>query len=383
MYFNGTKCSFLLCCCFLSLSLTAQTIPTPIATESGSCEGSPVFLYANPDTTAPTITYSWTGPNGFTSNLQNPTIPLAATADAGYYYVTDMIGSTVSSKDSVYVSIFNTTPASVSIAASPGNAVCQGTNVTFTATTITGGATPTYQWMKGSAPVVGAVSATWSTPTLVNGDQIYCILNSSVVCPTPSPTNSNIITMEVLNNSPLVYIAASAGPTVAYDSTVTYTSVIYNAGPGALYQWYLNGIAVVGATNPTYTTPPVTGFDTVSLNVTSVMACAIPTFGTSNTSVVHIHTTGLSNITPSLENVELFPNPSNGSFTLKGDLQNTGAVSIDIQNAIGQTIYSDNIIAPDTQFNKTIDLSGAASGIYLLHMTQSGESKIVRLSVQH
>ena len=30
-------------------------------------------------------TYSWTGPNGFTSSLQNPTIPNASLIHAGFY----------------------------------------------------------------------------------------------------------------------------------------------------------------------------------------------------------------------------------------------------------------------------------------------------------
>lgn len=34
------------------------------------------------------LTYKWTGPNGFTSNLQNPTIPNATAVNAGTYYCT-------------------------------------------------------------------------------------------------------------------------------------------------------------------------------------------------------------------------------------------------------------------------------------------------------
>lgn len=39
------------------------------------------------------VTYSWTGPNGFTSNLQNPTIPNATTANAGEYTVRAISGT--------------------------------------------------------------------------------------------------------------------------------------------------------------------------------------------------------------------------------------------------------------------------------------------------
>ncbi|MFI5195459.1 MAG: T9SS type A sorting domain-containing protein [Chitinophagales bacterium] len=356
--------------------------PTPSSSVNGHCVGSAIYLFANPDTTAGGITYSWSGPLGFSSTLQNPVIPIGSTANAGYYYVTDVVAGCPSGIDSVYVTVSNTTPVSIAITVSPGDTVCQGTNVTFTATTSTGGATPTYQWVNGSTPVVGAIYSTWSTPTLINGNRIYCILNSSLNCPSPTPANSNVITMDLINNSPLVYISASAGPSVPPGSPVTFSSIAYNAGPGALYQWSLNSTNVPGATNATYTLPSVTSYDTVSLIVTSIMACATPNFAKS-TLVVHAHTVSVANVTATFDNLELFPNPNNGSFTLKGDLQNTNTVSIDILNTLGQVVYGGKITTPGTQLNKTIDLCNLPNGIYLLHIYREGESKMLRFSVQH
>ena len=366
----------------VSIIVNATIPPTPSDSSSGHCVGSPIYLFSNPNTIATGITYSWTGPAGFTSVSQNPIIPIAALTNAGYYYVTDVVAGCPSSKDSVYVNVNPTTPVSIAITVSPNDTVCQGTNVTFTATTSTGGATPTYQWVNSATPVVGAIYSTWSSPTLVNGDAIYCILNSSLNCPSPVPATSNVITLNVINNSPLVYISASAGPSVTSGSPVTFTSVIFNAGPGALYQWSLNGTNIPGATNATYTLPSVTSYDTVSLIVTSIMACAIPNFAKS-TLIVHAHTVSVANVTASFDNLELFPNPNNGSFTLKGDLQNTNTISIEILNTLGQVMYSDKIASPGTKLNKTIDLYNIPNGIYMLHIYQEGESKMLRFSVQH
>ena len=47
--------------------------------------------------------YSWTGPNGFTSNLQNPTIPNATLADAGTYSVEVDGGTCIATTDVVVV----------------------------------------------------------------------------------------------------------------------------------------------------------------------------------------------------------------------------------------------------------------------------------------
>ena len=73
-------------------SLTVNATPaTPVAGNNG-----PICIYATLNLTASTIpgaTYSWTGPNGFTSSLQNPSILYATSAAAGSYFVTATIGS--------------------------------------------------------------------------------------------------------------------------------------------------------------------------------------------------------------------------------------------------------------------------------------------------
>jgi len=68
-----------------STTITAQDNATITATvNSPVCEGSDIMLTA----TDGTGTYSWTGPDGFTSTDQNPIIPNSTTAMAGTYTVT-------------------------------------------------------------------------------------------------------------------------------------------------------------------------------------------------------------------------------------------------------------------------------------------------------
>ena len=59
---------------------------TVIVAGTDACIGSTISLSATPTPTGGTFT--WTGPNGFTSTLQNPTIPNAQTVNAGTYSVT-------------------------------------------------------------------------------------------------------------------------------------------------------------------------------------------------------------------------------------------------------------------------------------------------------
>ena len=66
-----------------AVTATVNTIPTPTATGDTKCVGSTLSLNSTGGGT-----YSWTGPSGFTNNIQNPTIANAQTTHAGIYTVT-------------------------------------------------------------------------------------------------------------------------------------------------------------------------------------------------------------------------------------------------------------------------------------------------------
>src|SRR4030095_15456611 len=71
----------------------APAVPaTPTAANNG-----PLCVGATLNLTTPLVagaTYSWTGPGGFTSAVQNPTIPGVTVANAGTYNVTVTITAT-------------------------------------------------------------------------------------------------------------------------------------------------------------------------------------------------------------------------------------------------------------------------------------------------
>ena len=128
-----------------------------------------------------------------------------------------------------------TLPVSVSIAAS-ANPICAGTDVTFTATPANGG-TPSYQWYLNGNPV-GTDSSTYSNSSLAGGDQVYCVMTSSLTCITGSPATSNTITMTVNTNSTApTSISASTNP-ICPDSSTTLTVNGGSLGTGASWQWY-------------------------------------------------------------------------------------------------------------------------------------------------
>src|ERR1019366_2800661 len=88
---------------------TVNAVPAkPTASNTGPyCAGGTISL------STPTVsgaTYSWTGPNGFTSGLQNPTISNATAVNAGTYSVTVTVAGCTSAPGTTNV-VVNAGPA--------------------------------------------------------------------------------------------------------------------------------------------------------------------------------------------------------------------------------------------------------------------------------
>ncbi len=358
--------------------------PAPVAYASSlNCNNGSIYLYA--DTAASTVTgsYSWSGPAGFTSNTQFADVTPATAANAGVYSVVDTIDGCPSPAATVTVTVTPNTPVSVNISVAPNDTVCGGTSVSFTAMAVNGGVSPAFQWMNGAAPVVGAITGSWSSASLTDGAMISCVLTSNALCPFPAAANSNTIKMNVITNEPLAYIFANPGISVNPGDSIVFTSAVYNVGAGATYQWQLNSVDIGGATNATYTKLNVTTFDTISLVVTSTMACVTSNFAISNKLVAHPNT-AVNNIVGALQNVDLFPNPNSGSFHITGDLSGLGVneVTLTVLNPLGQVILSNTAKLQGGKLNSNIEAGNLAAGIYLLQINADGAGKAIRFTVQ-
>jgi gliding motility-associated-like protein len=79
-----------------SVPIAFPTVDNPI------CEGDTIFLFSN---TVNGANYNWTGPNGFTSSLQNPFILNSAFSNEGNYTLVIESGSCLSSPESVFADI--------------------------------------------------------------------------------------------------------------------------------------------------------------------------------------------------------------------------------------------------------------------------------------
>jgi gliding motility-associated-like protein len=198
-------------------TVVISPIPTTIAgSNSAICAGEDLLLTAS--STTGTETYSWTGPNGFTSTDQNPTITAATTAADGNYIVT-VTENGCSSTDNTTV-VINAQPTTV---AGSNSAICEGDDLFITASSTTG--TETYSW---TGP--NSFTSTNQNPSILAATSaasgIYSVTITDNGCTFTTTTDVTVISITSAS-------ASSNTPVCVGDDLELYTPTV----GGATYSW--------------------------------------------------------------------------------------------------------------------------------------------------
>ncbi len=170
---------------------TCTIVPSlmPTASVNGTvCAGATINFTASITGTA-TPTYSWSGPNTFTSNIQNPSITNASAIHVGTYTLTINNGGNIETATTQVNSVVN---LSITAVSTQTNILCVGETATLTAN----GAS-TYTWNPGgngtTIVVSPTVTSTYSvTGVDVNGCEANTVLTQSVsICTSINNISSN------------------------------------------------------------------------------------------------------------------------------------------------------------------------------------------------
>jgi len=169
---------------------------------------------------------------------------------------------------------------SVSIVAD-ATTFCAGTNVTFTATPVNGGSSPSYQWQVNGGSV-GTNSPTFATTALSNGDQVTVVMTSNATpCTSANPVMSNAITVTV-NPNP-------ATPTITPTPAQVCAGSTGNTADGpagaTTYAWSIVNGTITSATNIQNITYTAGASGTVDLTLVVTNASGCSATNTSNVTV--------------------------------------------------------------------------------------------------
>ena len=356
------------------LNLAASTAGTYTVTYSvgGPC---PSTSTQRVTITAPaTATFSYASNPYCVSGATNPTATLATGATAGIFSSTTGLtieattgAITLSSSTPGTYTVTNTVPASGGCAA-----VMATSTVTITATP-----TATFRYASavncegaGIVPATLATGATAGTFSSTTGLTINAT-TGAVDLATSTPG-----TYTVTNTVAAAGGCAAAAATVAFTVTArparplltatytgTTTTLTSNAATGN--QFFLNGVAITGATGQTYVingTPAQLGSYTVV--TTSAQGCA------SLPSTVLVVTSSMKPLAGST--LHIYPNPTpDGRFNVELVGYNK-PVELHVYNALGQVVYSTTLKAMAGTTVQLIDLTQLSSGVYVLRAKTGG-----------
>jgi len=378
-----------------------------VAAPSPVCAGATETLAGN---AIGASTYLWSGPGGYTSTLQSSTFTTTA-ASSGTYTFAAYNGAGCGTEATTIVSV---SPTPVATVTASGNVVfCPGGNVVLTGPAGTG---YTYQWYDSGAAISGETNDTYmatgngSITVLVTGPNGCSDLSSpiatAVLPPSPpiSPAGTadlcigGTVTLSVatggvttgvtyqwlIDGAPLpgatgtTYTTGSSGtynvvlsvPGCDDTSTSTVVTVYpppnpvisWNAGTGLLsvsssyatYQWFLNSVAIPGATSYILNPPDI---GTYRVTVADPHGC-------SNFSAAYI-LNALSVNEIAVPEVEIYPNPAASTL----HITSTVKVRAVISSIEGKKI-TDQPAATD------IDVSSRAQGLYLITLYNEAGDRI-------
>jgi len=207
----------------------------------------------------------------------------------------------------------------------------------------------TYQWSGGSSSTNDSTYATTGgaytlaiTDACGSGSETITLTMNDV--PVPSFTSTlSYLTATFTNTS-----ATGPNPTYLWDFGDGNTSTMAN--PGNIYN--------------------VSGPYTVTLTITN--DCGSSTF----TDSILLTVAGIDELLVNGD-VNVFPNPSNGEFTVDMELISNSNVSFRVENLVGAIVYETKSIIVDGAHSETISIGNVPTGVYFVNI-QVGENNLVK-----
>jgi hypothetical protein len=249
------------------------------------------------------------------------------------------------------------------------NPVCAGTPVTFTATYLNGGSTPSFQWkLNGFNAGTNSPEFTYTPNT---GDNVKCILTSNEQCVTGNPATSNTITIWVVETNINVTDTVYNSETNCYDAS----QVITVAGLPNTFLVKTGGSATLIAGQQIFFLPGTTvepGGYMHAMIAPSGPFCPPP--------FISAQPTGNQEPLFSVnENIrfKVYPNPTRDNFTIvqRGE---------DLFENVTMTVYSmrgDRVMTKQLSGEKSYSftIAGHASGFYFIKLVASDYVETIKL----
>jgi PKD repeat protein len=163
------------------------------------------------------------------------------------------------------------------------------------------------------------------------------------------------------------YITVNANPSVPF---VIVNGFWLSSSVGAAgYQWYLNGNAIQGATQQSYSATN-DGFYYVLIDNGS--GC------TTSSEEVYVNITAISNVDPGSA-LQIYPNPANEKITISGF--DSGIKQLELVDLAGKTVFFQEITSPQKNF--VVNTMNLENGIYFLKINSANKTDGKKIVINH
>jgi hypothetical protein len=332
--------------------------------------------------------------------------------------------------------LFASVTPTVTIAASTGTApACSGKPVTFTATPVNGGTSPLYEWYVNNALQITTGGQFTYQPINGDQVRATLYSNNPCAVPATAPSNVLTLTVLPVDTA-RISIAVTGGTNPGcVDSFLRFTATVQNMGPTATVTWFVNGTSVatgpvytarlqngdvvnaVGSTtDPGCRTADLLTSNSITAIRTSRPAAPFISFINGNlvanianvrwynaagripgatgmtyhpvasgwyyaratdvncesdsSNLLRVSMLSVNNF--DISTLTVFPNPSQGTLTLRWSAIPAGAITVGLYNNMGQRLLTEVVSnVPEKQ----LSLEAFANGTYFLVLrNEAGET---------
>ena len=230
------------------------------------------------------------------------------------------------------------------------NPICENTQVTISISEVqNGGESPQFEWFMNDLSY--GTNTTTFTFLPQDGDEVFCKMTSSANCLIDNPVVSNAVTIEV-NQLPIVTLDLEQEIVCVFWDPISLdggdpSGGIYS-GDGVEGNIFNPTIAGVGSHTITYSYTDENGCQNQASDLILVDLCSS------------------LDQNSQADKFEIYPNPTNRTFTLALDKTYDDDLKLDILSVEGE--IKQNIILVNGKKSYDLDIDGLSSGMYILHI---------------
>ncbi len=348
-------------------AVTVNPLPVPSISTARNpfCAGSTAVLNASPSGAG--NNYLWKFGSTTVSGATAATYP---TSTAGSYTVTVTDGNGCVGTSPAFALTTKNPPAAFNLTANAATTFCSGGSVTLSPNASANfSGFPNFQWSNNGVVISGATSP--SFPATASGSYTLTASDST------GCGRVSVARAVTVNPTPVVTITPLGSTTIGSGGSVTLQA---NAGTGFTYQWFRNNVAISGATAQNFVANSGGSYTVrVTSGGCSKISAAVVVTQTSNKESLGVTSGGSDALLESTFSISAFPNPADGKVMVRTNGAVSQSATVQVMSIMGVAVKEVEMQNGQTE----IDLSGVASGVYLLRYKDGeGRTGILRLVKQ-